>query len=50
VIECLRVLRSKFNDVAIEWRRRHPAANELNELNFRVLSESVDWLTVSAAH
>jgi len=50
VIECLRVLRFKFNDVAIERHRRHSATNELGELNFRVLTESVNWLTVSAAH
>ncbi len=50
VVECLRVLRSKFNDVTIERCRHHPAVNELDELNFKVLTESVGWLTVSAAH
>ena len=50
VVKCLRVLRFKFNDVAIEQHRHCSAANELNELNFKVLSESVGWLTVSAAH
>ncbi len=50
VVECLRVLRFKSDDVAIERRRRHPATNELSELNSEVLSESVGWLTVSAAH
>jgi len=50
VIECLRVLRSKSDDVAIERRRRRPAANGLGELNSEVLTESIGWLTVSAAH
>ncbi len=50
MIECLRVLKFKFNDVAIEQCRHHSAANGLSELNSEVLSESVDWLTVSAAH
>ncbi len=50
MVECLRVLRFKFNDVAIERHRRHPATNGLGELNFKVLSELIGWLTVSAAH
>ena len=50
MIECLRVLRSKSDDVAIERRRRRPAANELGELDSEILSESVGWLAVSAAH
>jgi hypothetical protein len=41
--------------VQVQWcgywtGRHHPAANELDELNFKVLTESVGWLTVSAAH
>ena len=50
MIECLRVLRFKFDDVAIKQCRCCSATNELSELNFEVLSELTDWLTVSAAH
>ena len=50
MIECLRVLRSKSDDVAIERRRRRPAANGLGGLDSKVLTESVGWLAVSAAH
>ncbi len=50
MVECLRVLRFKSDDVAIERHRHRSVANELDGLNFRVLTESVDWLTVSAAH
>ena len=50
MIECLRVLRFKFDDVAIERHRRRPAANGLGGLNSKVLTELIGWLAVSAAH
>ncbi len=42
MVECLRMLRFKFDDVAIEQHRCCSVTNELGELNFKILSELID--------